>query len=210
MKPCVRWQWLLIALTACGSSAHGVTNEAQHQPPAAETSKPAPVTATAVAGEGQARVTLLPAGADPVQVRVEVASDEASRRRGLMFREHMDDDAGMLFLFERSEQLTFWMHNTYIPLDMIFIEPSSDDTAPALRGGATIDDTAPALRGGATMRVLGIVENAEPQTDSSRSVPGASQYVLEVNAGFARRHNLTKGTAVRFVGVPGFESEKVN
>jgi hypothetical protein len=90
----------------------------------------------------------------------------------------------MLFLFDQSEQLTFWMHNTYMPLDMIFIEPS--------------------------LRVLGVVENAEPQTDSTRSVPGASQYVLEVNAGFSRRHGLGKGTAVRFEGVPGFSSDKQN
>jgi uncharacterized membrane protein (UPF0127 family) len=62
-----------------------------------------------------------------------------------------------------------------LPLDMIFIEPS--------------------------MTVLGVVENAEPRTESSRSVPGNSQYVLEVNAGFSREHGLTPGTMVRFVGV---------
>ena len=99
-----------------------------------------------------------------------------------MFRQHMDDDAGMLFLFERSSPLTFWMRNTHIPLDMIFIEPS--------------------------LRVLGVVENAEPLTDTSRAVPGHSQYVLEVNAGWSRRHAVTKGTAVRFEGVAGFETEK--
>jgi uncharacterized membrane protein (UPF0127 family) len=181
MRASVRCAWALIVLCACGSSAHGVTPEAQPQPsPPAPAAAPSRTSASAPAAQG-ARVVLLPPGADPVSVRVELARDEATRRRGLMFREHMDDDAGMLFLFDRSEQLTFWMHNTYIPLDMIFIEPS--------------------------LRVLGVVENAEPQTDSSRAVPGASQYVLEVNAGFSRRHGLGKGTAVRFEGVPGFESE---
>jgi uncharacterized membrane protein (UPF0127 family) len=176
MRASVRNAWALIVLCACGSSAHGVTPEAQPQP------APATAPSTPASPEPQgSRVVLMPPGADPVSVRVEIARDEATRRRGLMFREHMDDDAGMLFLFDHPEQLTFWMHNTYIPLDMIFIEPS--------------------------LRVLGVVENAEPQTDSSRAVPGTSQYVLEVNAGFSRRHGLDKGTAVRFEGVTGFESE---
>jgi len=68
------------------------------------------------------------------------------------------------------------MHNTYIPLDMIFI--------------------------GTDRRIVGVVENATPQTDDPREVEGESQYVLEVNAGFARRHSLGPGTLVRFVDVP--------
>ena len=140
----MRFAFWLIALSACGSSARGIAHEASSQSSAA----PSVQAKSALTAEApaQPQVVLLPPGADPVSVRVEVAGDDASRRRGLMFREHMDDDAGMLFLFERSEQLTFWMRNTHIPLDMIFIEPS--------------------------WRVLGVVENAEPLTDTSRSVPG--------------------------------------
>ena len=48
--------------------------------------------------------------------------------------------------------------------------------------------------------MLGVVENAEPRTDSRRSVPGLSQYVLEVNGGFAQRHGIGPGTKVRFEG----------
>jgi uncharacterized protein len=166
-----RWRgWFsLIALLvgACGSSAGAGESRSAAAAPS-ETSASAGVNA-------QPRVVLLPPGADPVIVRVEVARTEEERRRGLMFRTHLDDDAGMLFLFERPQQLTFWMRNTEIPLDMIFIQPS--------------------------MRILGIVENAEPRTDSTRSVPGESQYVLEVNAGFSRRHGLAGGTALRFEGV---------
>lgn len=94
-----------------------------------------------------------------------------------MFREHMDDGAGMIFLFEQPQQLAFWMHNTYIPLDMIFIR--SD------------------------MTILGVVENAEPRTDDSRQVPGLSQYVLEVNAGFARKHGIGAGHLVKFEEIEG-------
>jgi uncharacterized membrane protein (UPF0127 family) len=168
MSQAPAWICLLPALLlGCPSSAdpRPVRPAAAQAPSAAATPPAATVP----------HVVLLPPGHDPVSVRVEVASTEPERRKGLMFRTHMDEDAGMIFLFERPEPLTFWMHNTYIPLDMIFIEPS--------------------------MHVLGVVENAEPQTDTSRSVSGESQYVLEVNAGFSRRHGVTKGTLVRFEGV---------
>ena len=122
-----------------------------------------------------AQVVLMPPGRDPITVRVEIADDDPERQRGLMFREQLAPDAGMLFLFETPQHLTFWMRNTYLPLDMIFIESS--------------------------MTILGVVENAEPRTETTRSVPGVSQYVLEVNAGFSREHGLTPGTVVRFVGV---------
>jgi uncharacterized membrane protein (UPF0127 family) len=106
-------------------------------------------------------------------VNVEVVDTPETRQRGLMYRKHLGPDAGMLFLFDEQQQHTFWMHNTLIPLDMIFIK--SDWT------------------------VLGIVENATPLTDSKREVPGLSQYVLEVNAGFSRRNGLQAGTLARYL-----------
>lgn len=118
------------------------------------------------------RVTLSPPGGESVTVDVEVVDTPDSRQRGLMYRKQLAPDAGMLFLFERPEQHTFWMHNTLVPLDMIFIT--------------------------ADWSVLGIVENATPLTDSPRSVSGESQYVLEVNAGFSRRHGLAAGTSVHY------------
>lgn len=120
-----------------------------------------------------ARVVLTPTGRDPVEVAVEVVDTPESRQRGLMYRKQLDPNAGMLFIFDASEQHTFWMHNTLVPLDMLFITPD--------------------------WHVLGIVENATPLTDSPRAVPGQSQYVLEVNAGFSRRHGLQAGTSVRYV-----------
>lgn len=122
-----------------------------------------------------ARVVLEPPGHDPVVVQVEVASTDPLRQRGLMYRETLGADSGMIFLFDRSEHLVFWMHNTLVPLDMIFITSE--------------------------MRVLGVVENATPQTDDGREVPGDSKYVLEVNGGFARRNGIGAGTLVRFEGI---------
>jgi uncharacterized membrane protein (UPF0127 family) len=127
----------------------------------------------ALAPKPEAYVELSPAGQAKVRVRVEVVQTPEARAKGLMYRRHLDEDAGMLFLFEEAQPLTFWMRNTYIPLDMIFI--SSD------------------------WKIVGIVEKATPLTDTPRSVFGLSQYVLEVNAGFSFRHGLSAGNEVRFV-----------
>ena len=87
----------------------------------------------------------------------EVADSIEERTTGLMFRETLLPDQGMLFLFPDEAPRSFWMKNTLVPLDMIFIR--ADKT------------------------ILGIVENAEPKTLTQRSVPGASQFVLEVLGG---------------------------
>ncbi|HJL18896.1 MAG TPA: DUF192 domain-containing protein [Sandaracinaceae bacterium LLY-WYZ-13_1] len=125
---------------------------------------------------GPPRVVLAPADAAPVTVRVEVADTEAARRRGLMWRRHLPPDAGMLFVFDRAERQSFWMRNTFLALDMIFI--------------------------GENRRVVGVVAEATPLTEEERAVDAPSRYVLEVHAGFAREHGIEAGTPVRFVNVP--------
>jgi len=121
-------------------------------------------------GDDSPTVVLRPAGRPEVSVRVEVARTAQEHATGLMFRESLDADAGMLFLYDNEGIKVFWMRNTLIPLDMIFI--SGD------------------------LRVAGVVENAEPQTDTPRQVGQPSQYVLEVNGGFAAAHGITAGTPV--------------
>lgn len=116
----------------------------------------------------------MPPGRNPVAVTVEIARTPRERQVGLMYRKELAADAGMLFVFENPQQLSFWMRNTYVPLDMIFI--------------------------GADLTVLGVVENTTPLSDQSCSVPGLSQFVLEVNALFARRHGIAAGTRVRLPG----------
>ncbi|MFH1808443.1 MAG: DUF192 domain-containing protein [Pseudomonadota bacterium] len=122
----------------------------------------------------QSQVVLL-ASAGEVTVKVELARTPQEMARGLMYRRQLDADDGMLFLYSEDGNHSFWMKNTYIPLDMIFI--------------------------GSDRRVVGVVENAEPLTTVSRQVGQPSRYVLEVNAGFSRRHGVAAGTAVRFVGI---------
>src|SRR6185295_3407438 len=57
----------------------------------------------------------------PVRVTLEVAADDATRQRGLMYRDRLADGHGMLFVFDAETEHAFWMKNTVIPLDMIFI-----------------------------------------------------------------------------------------
>jgi uncharacterized membrane protein (UPF0127 family) len=101
---------------------------------------------------------------------VEIANTEAQREKGLMFRKNLPDGQGMLFDFKREQDVSFWMQNTYIPLDMIFI-----------RGDGSI---------------LRIVENAEPL--STRLIPsgGPVLAVLEVIGGTARKLGIAPGDRV--------------
>src|SRR4030067_2905399 len=72
-------------------------------------------------GDGSPLVVLRPEGRPEVRVRVELARTGQEHGRGLMFREHLDADAGMLFLYPAEDSRRFWVRNTLIPLDMIFI-----------------------------------------------------------------------------------------
>ena len=156
---------LLSASSACRTTS---TSE-----PQADSANNAALAAAAAPAPAPARVVLSPTGEAAVTVEVEVVDTPEARQRGLMYRKQLAPLAGMLFIFERSEFHSFWMHNTLLPLDLIFIT--------------------------AEWTVLGIVENATPLTDTPRNVPGDSQYVLEVNAGFSRRHGLRAGTPVRYL-----------
>ena len=106
----------------------------------------------------------------PALLNVEVADTEAKREQGLMFRRSMPDDHGMIFLFDGEHEITMWMKNTYIPLDMVFI--------------------------GNDWRVRHIAYNAEPfSTDIISSVRPASR-VLEIGAGQAKKLGLAIGDRV--------------
>jgi uncharacterized membrane protein (UPF0127 family) len=99
---------------------------------------------------------------------LEVAQTGAQRQRGLMHRPSMRDDWGMLFVFGAEAPLSFWMQNTYLPLDMVFLDDE--------------------------LVVVGVVADAVPLTTDSRAVEGSSRYVIELNAGEAARRGITAGT----------------
>ena len=101
---------------------------------------------------------------------VEMAVTEAEREKGLMFRKELPEGNGMLFDFHREQEVGFWMQNTYIPLDIIFI-----------RGDG---------------RILRIAENTEPL--STRIIPsnGPVRAVLEVIGGTSRKFGIEPGDRV--------------
>ena len=106
------------------------------------------------------------------QVKVEVVTKPADQAQGLMYRRSLGKDSGMLFIFRQEEPQSFWMKNTLIPLDMIFIS----------RDLVIVDIT--------TMRPC----ITDPCPDYTSRQP--AQYVLEVNAGYCRSHNIAIGDKV--------------
>ena len=101
---------------------------------------------------------------------VEIADDDRSRTRGLMFRDELADNRGMLFIFRQEAPRSFWMRNTRIPLDIIYLDRD--------------------------LRVVSVTHNARPcRTQRCPTYPseGPAMYVLEVNAGQAQALGLEKG-----------------
>ncbi len=126
---------------------------------------------------GPPRVMLSGRGGQEVAVAVEVVRRPHALRQGLMYRDRLAAAGGMLFVYPAEDQRSFWMKNTYIPLDIVFI--------------------------GDNRRIVGIVRDAQPLTTTPRRVDAPSRFVLEVNAGFTRRHGVRTGSRVRFENVPG-------
>jgi uncharacterized membrane protein (UPF0127 family) len=101
---------------------------------------------------------------------VEIAENDADRAKGLMYRKELQEGKGMLFDFHREQDVSFWMQNTYIPLDMLFIRADG--------------------------QILRIAENTEPL--STRMIPsgGPVLAVLEVIGGTARKYGIAPGDRV--------------
>lgn len=111
-------------------------------------------------------------------VVVELARTPEEQARGLMHRRELAEEAGMLFIFPEMGPRSFWMKNTLLPLDLLFIDDAG--------------------------RVVGIVREAEPLTLTPRAVAAPSRYVLEVRGGWAARHGVAPGDRVRLDGVPRY------
>ena len=100
-------------------------------------------------------------------IQVELARSDENRQRGLMYRTKLGSEEGMLFSWDDESTRAFWMHNTCIPLDMLFI--AKDGT------------------------ISGIVEEVPVLNDEPRGIPCPVAHVLEVNAGWARGHHVSPG-----------------
>ena len=109
-------------------------------------------------------------GAGTLSFEVELAISPEQRRQGLMFRERLDADQGMLFDFGRTAPVTMWMRNTFIPLDMLFIAADG--------------------------RIARIVADTEPLSDAVIGSGGPVRAVLELPAGTSAERGIVVGNRV--------------
>jgi len=117
--------------------------------------------------DGQVKVIT---GNGPVTIDIEVADSEDERTQGLMYRYSMEENQGMYFIFPEEDFRSFWMKNTYISLDIIFINANHE--------------------------IVSIQKYTQPKSTYSQPSEKPAKYVLEVNAGFADKYGIKPGDKV--------------
>ena len=105
-------------------------------------------------------------------IDIEIADTDQKTMQGLMYRSSMPQNAGMLFLMPREDIQGFWMRNTYIPLDMIFVNSNK--------------------------QIVTIHANTTPMNESSYISTAPALYVVEVNAGYCNKNNIKEGDLIDF------------
>jgi len=103
---------------------------------------------------------------------IEIADNEDKRMTGLMYRDKMEENQSMLFIFQDEEQQAFWMKNTILPLDIIYFNSKRE--------------------------VVSIQKNAEPYSEKSLPSFKPAQYVVEVNAGYTDKYGIKEGCKIEW------------
>ncbi|HEX9825194.1 MAG TPA: DUF192 domain-containing protein [Flavobacteriaceae bacterium] len=139
-----------------------------------EDKKQSKVTPVEINFKKEGELLLLKASNDSIikQLSIEIADDDYQTETGLMYRKNMDEFQGMLFIFPDSQYRSFYMRNTEIPLDIIYIDENKT--------------------------ILNIQKNAKPFDETSLPSEGPAKYVLEINAGLSTAWNLEKGDKIEF------------
>ena len=106
------------------------------------------------------------------KIDVEVAENETERQKGLMFRPYLSDSVGMLFVFDEATPQSFWMKNTMISLDIIYVDQNK--------------------------KIVSIQKNAKPYSEESLPSFGSAQYVVEVNGGYCDKYDIKVGDSIVF------------
>lgn len=117
-------------------------------------------------------MTFLSEGKTISKIDIEIAENEAEQSKGLMYRPYMPDSVGMLFVFQDSKPLGFWMKNTQIPLDIIYVDSNR--------------------------KIVSIQKNAKPYSEENLPSLSPAQYVVEVNAGYVDQHGIAVGDVIQF------------
>lgn len=117
------------------------------------------------------RVDFVNANGTTSTVYVEIADTPEKERQGLMYRTSLDENRGMLFIFEGDEPRSFWMENTPLPLDMVFVNSQYN--------------------------IVDINRNATPYSETVFTARAPCQYVVEVNGGYCEAHGVNIGDKVK-------------
>ena len=161
---------LLAGLLACsagdtGTRAPGVD---QSRDATVETAGAADPTAAPTAAP---TAELIPIRVGGIEIRVELADEPAERQTGLMFRESLAENQGMLFAYPEERTLGFWMKNTLIPLDIAYID----------REGRIVD-----------------IKQMEPQSSETHNSAAPAMYALEMNQGWFEANGIRVGDVIEF------------
>jgi len=105
-------------------------------------------------------------------IQIEIADNDFEHQTGMMYRKHMDTNKGMLFIFEEIKVRSFYMKNTYISLDIIYIDTENT--------------------------IINIAKNAKPMNEASLFSNAPAKYVLEINAGLSDVWGLRKGDKISY------------
>lgn len=119
-------------------------------------------------------------GKKVAEFKVEIADNPAERAKGLMFRQELGDNQGMLFIFPGEANHSFWMKNTFISLDLIFVNEDK--------------------------KIVGIIENTRPESTQPLTIDKPSQYILEVNGGAVKEKGISLGDKLKIKSPPGVET----
>lgn len=106
------------------------------------------------------------------RIAIEIADTDSSRTRGLMDRTSLPSRGGMLFIFDDEAPRNFWMRNTPLPLDLVFVRADGS--------------------------IVNVVKQTRPFSDAGIASTGPAQYVVEVRAGFTARHGIDSTASIRW------------
>lgn len=156
-----------MALVAA-SAACGAADADLRDPGVAGNGEQAAETGTGAVSQA---VELVPLRVGGIEIQVEIADDADERQRGLMYRESLEENQGMLFVYPEQRTLGFWMKNTLIPLDIAYID----------REGRIVD-----------------IQQMEPQTTETHDSAAPAMYALEMNQGWFEANGIRVGDLIEF------------